>query len=140
MDYQPAVSPIEFYIKADDYAKIEPVRDSLLRIMKQDSKLFYVHSDYDETQAMVDVVLKNDIAARLGITQTSLSLFLSGALSGTNLTSLWDGDYSIPIAVYSEHKGHPGNPFAALHVSKNLPEVERLRLMVAKLEIENERL
>ena len=38
------------------------------------------------------------------------------------------------------HKGHPGNPFAALHASKNLPEVERLRLMVAKLEIENERL
>jgi len=38
------------------------------------------------------------------------------------------------------HKGHPGNPFAALHVSKNLSEIERLRLMVAKLEIENERL
>ena len=35
---------------------------------------------------------------------------------------------------------HPGNPFAALHTSKNLPELERLRLMVAKLEIENERL
>lgn len=38
------------------------------------------------------------------------------------------------------HKEHPGNPFAALHTSKNLSEVERLRLMVAKLEIENERL
>lgn len=38
------------------------------------------------------------------------------------------------------HKGHPGNPFAALHVSKNLSEVERLRLTVAKLEVENERL
>ena len=38
------------------------------------------------------------------------------------------------------HKGHPGNPFAAIHVSKNLSEVERLRLMVAKLGIENERL
>ena len=37
-------------------------------------------------------------------------------------------------------KGHPGNPFAALHVSKNLSELERLRLMIAKLEIENERL
>ena len=37
-------------------------------------------------------------------------------------------------------KGHPGNHFAALHVSKNLSELERLRLMVAKLEIENERL
>ena len=38
------------------------------------------------------------------------------------------------------HKGRPGNHFAALHVSKNLSEIERLRLMVAKLEIENERL
>lgn len=37
-------------------------------------------------------------------------------------------------------KGHPGNPFAALHTSKNLSEIERLRLMVAKLEIENKRL
>ena len=37
-------------------------------------------------------------------------------------------------------KGHSGNPFAALHVSKKLSELERLRLMVAKLEIENERL
>ena len=39
-----------------------------------------------------------------------------------------------------ERKKPPGNPFAALHTSKNLSEVERLRLMVAKLEIENERL
>ena len=37
-------------------------------------------------------------------------------------------------------KRHPGNPFAALHTSKSLPELERLRLTVAKLEIENERL
>ena len=37
-------------------------------------------------------------------------------------------------------KGHPGNPFAALHTSKSLSELERLRLMVAKLEVENERL
>lgn len=38
------------------------------------------------------------------------------------------------------HKGHSGNPFAALHSSKSLSEIDRLRLMVAKLEIENERL
>lgn len=33
-----------------------------------------------------------------------------------------------------------GNPYAALHRSKNLSEVERLRLMVAKQEVEIERL
>ena len=33
-----------------------------------------------------------------------------------------------------------GNHFAALHTSNSLPELERLKLMVEKLEIENERL
>ena len=37
-------------------------------------------------------------------------------------------------------RGYPGNPFAALHTSKNLTEIERLRLTVAKLEVENARL
>ena len=35
---------------------------------------------------------------------------------------------------------HNGNPYAALHTSKSLSEVDRLRLMVAKLEVENARL
>ena len=37
-------------------------------------------------------------------------------------------------------KVRPGNQFAAVHVSKNLSELERLQLMVVKLEVENERL
>lgn len=104
MDYQSVLAPIEFYIKGDNYGDIATVRDSLLRIMKHNPNLFYVHSDYDETEEMVDVVLKPDAANRLGITQSTLSVYLSGALSGTTLSTLWEGDYSIPIAIYSEGK------------------------------------
>ena len=39
-----------------------------------------------------------------------------------------------------EPKKRQGNKFAALHRSKNLTELERLRLLVAKQEIEIERL
>lgn len=39
-----------------------------------------------------------------------------------------------------ENKKKPGNQFAALHTSNSLSEVERLRLIVAKQEIEIERL
>ena len=35
---------------------------------------------------------------------------------------------------------HNGNPYAALHRSKSLTEVERLRLLVAKQEVEIARL
>ena len=39
-----------------------------------------------------------------------------------------------------EPKKRPGNRFAALHTSKNLSELEQLRLLVAKQEIEIARL
>ena len=37
-------------------------------------------------------------------------------------------------------KHHPGNRFSALHASKSLTEEDKLRLLVEKLEIENEHL
>ena len=37
-------------------------------------------------------------------------------------------------------EAHKGNPYAALHTSKSLSEVERLRLIVAKQEVEIARL
>ena len=37
-------------------------------------------------------------------------------------------------------ESHNGNPYAALHTSKSLSEVERLRLIVAKQEVEIARL
>ena len=102
LDYQMALSPIEIYIKGDNYDSLAIVRDSLIRFMREDPKLFYVHSDYDETEEIVDVVLKSDVANSLGITQSALSVYISGALSGTHLSSMWEGGYNIPITVYSD--------------------------------------
>lgn len=52
----------------------------------------------------------------------------------------WLRDYGKYGEAAFNSKRHPGNPFAALHTSKTLSESERLRLKIAKLEIENERL
>ena len=52
----------------------------------------------------------------------------------------WLRDYGKYGEAAFNPKGHPGNPFAALHTSKTLTEIERLRLQLIKLEIENERL
>lgn len=52
----------------------------------------------------------------------------------------WTKEYISDGEAGLQPKPRPGNRFAALHRSKILPEVERLQLMVAKLEIENARL
>ena len=52
----------------------------------------------------------------------------------------WVKEYIAGGEVGLEPKKRPGNKFAALHRSKNLSELERLRLLVAKQEIEIARL
>ena len=52
----------------------------------------------------------------------------------------WTKEYLAGGEGAFEPKKRPGNRFAALHTSKNLSELERLRLLVAKQEIEIVRL
>ena len=52
----------------------------------------------------------------------------------------WTKEYLAGGEGAFEPKKRPGNRFAALHRSKNLSELERLRLLVAKQEIEIARL
>ena len=52
----------------------------------------------------------------------------------------WVKEYISGGAAGLEPKKRPGNKFAALHRSKNLSELERLQLLVAKQEVEIARL
>lgn len=52
----------------------------------------------------------------------------------------WTKEYLAGGESAFEPKPRPGNRFAALHTSKNLSELDRLRLLVAKQEIEIARL
>ena len=54
--------------------------------------------------------------------------------------SWWVKEYIAEIEAAFIPKRYPSNPFAVSYKSKNLSELERLQLMAAKLEIENERL
>jgi multidrug efflux pump subunit AcrB len=102
MDYQVVNAPVEYYISGDNYQQIAPLRDSLIALMKQDPNLCFVHSDYDETEEIVEVDMNIDEANRLGVTQAQLSVYLAGALSGNNLVSLWENDYNLPTKIYTE--------------------------------------
>jgi multidrug efflux pump subunit AcrB len=102
MDYQVVNAPVEYYIFGDSYSQIGPLRDSIIAFMKQDPDLCFVHSDYDETEEIVQVDLNVEEANRLGVTQSQLSVYLAGALSGSNLVSLWEKDYNLPTKIYTE--------------------------------------
>ena len=58
----------------------------------------------------------------------------------TGMICRWTKEFLEGGEATFEPKRRPGNRFAALHRSKDLPEIERLRLLVAKQEIEIARL
>ena len=102
MDYQVVNAPMEYYIMGDNYDKLEPIKDSLIACMKRNPDLFFVHSDYDGTEEIVEVDLNMDEANRLGVTQAVLSVYLSGALSGNKMVSMWESGYNLPTTIYTE--------------------------------------
>jgi len=101
IDYQAIKNPVEVRIWGDDYEKLKSVADSLKSYMITFPELTWVHSDMDETSQNIRISLKSDEAMRLGVTQTALSLYLSSALGGQNLTNVWEGDYKVPVMLYS---------------------------------------
>ena len=102
MDYQAVKNPIEVRISGDNLQEMEALADTLKAYMNTLPEVTWVHSDYDESTPNVKIRLKPDEASQLGITQSMLSIFLSGALGGQTLTSVWEGDYKIPVVLYSQ--------------------------------------
>lgn len=101
MDYQAVYNPVEIYVKGDDFSVLEPIADSLKNYMATMPELHWVHTDYEQCRQQVRIRLKEDEAERLGISQTMLSLYLSQAFGGQTLTTIWEGDYGVPVILYS---------------------------------------
>lgn len=101
MDYQAVANPLEIYLTGPDIDSLKPLADELKRYLSSQPELHWVHSDYDESSRCTRVVLRPDEATRLGITQATLSLYLSSVTGGQTLTSIWEGDYKVPVNLYS---------------------------------------
>ena len=105
VDYQAAKNPVEVRFKGGDLEQMAVLADSLKAFMAQQPEMTWVHSDYDQFKRQVRIVLKEDEATRLGITQTQLSLYLATLHSGTTMTTLYEDDYPLPVVLYMEEQG-----------------------------------
>ena len=110
LDYQAVTTPVEIYVYGDDYHLTAPVAQQIKEYMLTlDKELRWVHTDYDEFLPSVKVTMKPEECARLGLTKGILSLDLATSLNGQPLTTVWEGDRSIPVRLYSEMRYDPND-------------------------------
>lgn len=101
VDYQAAKNPLEIRFQGTDIETMSVYADSLEQFMAQQPEMMWVHSDNDQFTAQTKITLRQDEATRLGITETTLSLYLSTLTTGAKVTTIWEGDYGIPVLLYT---------------------------------------
>ncbi len=99
-------APIEVRISGEDIAQLKVLGRQIEDIFRADRRSRYVHTDYRNDSAMVDVNLNTELASRLGMTHAGVSKLLSGAFDGTPVSTFWEGDRAVNILlrVDPEHR------------------------------------
>jgi len=105
IDYQAVNNPVEVRFSGDDFDSMKQAAEGMKDFMNTLPELTWVHSNMDETSQDIKISLKSDEATRLGVTQSMLSLYLSSALGGQNLTNVWENDYKVPVMLYTRQGG-----------------------------------
>lgn len=102
MDYQGVSIPVEVRVFGDDYEQIRAVSDSIKSYMSTLEMIKWVHSDGDNLIPTINLELKGDEATRLGVNRALMNLSLTSALNGVPISSLREGDVTIPVNLYSQ--------------------------------------
>lgn len=102
MDYQGVSIPVEVRVFGDEYEQIRAVSDSIKSYMSTLEMIKWVHSDGDNLIPTINLELKGDEATRLGVNRALMNMSLTSALNGVPISSIREGDVTIPVNLYSQ--------------------------------------
>ncbi len=102
LSYNQAVYPIEVRLSGSDAAALKHDADSIRAILKTMPELVIVQTDLNEPLAATEVMLREDEATRLGISNLGVETTLAMRYGdGTAVANVWEGDYNIPVLLKS---------------------------------------
>lgn len=135
LDYQAVKNPLEVRVQGEKWEEMAPYADSIYHFMVKQPEMQWVHCNYDNVAASTRIVLKADEATRLGITQTTLSVYLREVTQGATVTTLYEGSYGVPVVLYTSGADSMSiNELSALQVPTAIPGIWVPLRQVANLE------
>jgi multidrug efflux pump subunit AcrB/outer membrane protein TolC len=90
-------APVEVRISGDDIAELKRLGSQVEAILSSVPFSMYVHQDFFNDSCLLDVNINNELANRLGITDSSVSRTLKGAFDGGAVSTFWEGDRPVTI-------------------------------------------
>jgi multidrug efflux pump subunit AcrB/outer membrane protein TolC len=90
-------APVEVRIVGDDLGTIRSIGDQVQNILNHTPGATYVHTDWHEDQMLAGVNLRQEVANRLGFTNTTIANELAGSFDGETVSTFWEGDRDVDI-------------------------------------------
>jgi multidrug efflux pump subunit AcrB/outer membrane protein TolC len=90
-------APIEVRIVGDDLSTIRSLGNQLQNILSHTPGAIYIHTDWHEDQMLAGVDLHQEVANRLGFTNTTIANELAGSFDGDTVSTFWEGDRDVDI-------------------------------------------
>lgn len=135
LDYQAVKNPLEVRVQGENWEEMAPYADSIYHFMVKQPEMQWVHCNYDNVAASTRIVLKADEATRLGITQTTLSVYLREVTQGATITTLYEDSYGVPVVLYTSGADSMSiDELSALQVPTAIPGIWVPLRQVANLE------
>ncbi|MBB4046293.1 multidrug efflux pump subunit AcrB [Bacteroides reticulotermitis] len=103
LDYQLGVdADIEVRVSADSIRSLKRFGDALMGELRKMDEPLRVYTNFEEVLPGINIALDPVEANRLGVNETLLSLNLASRFGGMPITTIWEGDYSVPVVLKSK--------------------------------------
>lgn len=102
LSYSEAVYPVEVRLSGNDPKQLKTQADRLTERLRDMPGLSQVHTDCLEPLSSGSIILKEDEASRLGVSNLGIESTLAMRYgSGTTVATVWEGDDDIPVVIKS---------------------------------------
>ncbi len=104
--YEENAFPIGVRVVGDNISKIKTVADSLEVKLRKVQELTWVHTNFGTMLPGARINIHQQEASRLGISRSMIAANLAIDFNGFTLTTLWEGNYGMPVKLKVGHTHH----------------------------------
>jgi multidrug efflux pump subunit AcrB/outer membrane protein TolC len=95
-------APIEIRVSGEDVASLKAIGDQVRAIVQNVPGAVYTHTDYREDLWQMRIDVKEEVANRMGLSNSSIARQLAGSFHGLPVTTFWEGDRAVDVTLRVE--------------------------------------
>lgn len=108
LSYSSENNPVELRLSGEDWTLLKRTADSITTQLRKNENLMLVRNDVNEPLLTTRVKLDEQRANRLRVSNTWVELTMATRYNngGIPVTTIWEGDYGIPVALKSSKSNY----------------------------------